>query len=296
MPPPSQDPFEVSRLVEDSKREITRMKHNLELVHKKQRDTALLNSDLRDYNNQLRGEVADLRAQLTYAIQTLTAQIREQVDGARSAGSSAKRLQDVVDEQKKPFRNSIKTLENQIKGQVLNLKTERQKTKTQKKREKPEAESEKRKIEREKRELRGRISILPPAPAQTPSSAHTPILPAGASLHNTIKEEIMVIDDDTDETIPGLALLEDNSHSAEVIEQLKRNMNKRTGKKNLPSILKNGTKNKCFCIHEVVSIGSSASVQLIPSTEVCKVGGPTCNFLVEVVETASGNRLRTFSP
>ncbi|KAG8355143.1 hypothetical protein FVEN_g6909 [Fusarium venenatum] len=278
MPPPSQDPFEVSRLVEDSKREITRMKHNLELVHKKQRDTALLNSDLRDYNNQLRGEVADLRAQLTYAIQTLTAQIREQVDGARSAGSSAKRLQDV------------------IKGQVLNLKTERQKTKTQKKREKPEAESEKRKIEREKRELRGRISILPPAPAQTPSSAHTPILPAGASLHNTIKEEIMVIDDDTDETIPGLALLEDNSHSAEVIEQLKRNMNKRTGKKNLPSILKNGTKNKCFCIHEVVSIGSSASVQLIPSTEVCKVGGPTCNFLVEVVETASGNRLRTFSP
>ncbi|KAL6913759.1 hypothetical protein ACHAPO_002212 [Fusarium lateritium] len=306
MPPPSQDPFGLSRLLEDSKRTISRMKHDLELVHEKQRDTAMLNSDLRDYNNQLRGEVADLRAQLAYATQTLTAQIREQVDGARSAGSSEKRLQAVVDEQKKAIQKlvqekntnlkRIKTLENQNKSQVLNPKAERKKTKAQKKREKREAELEKREIEREKRELRGRISILPPAPAQTPASAHTPILPTSANLHNTIKEEMMVIDDDTDETIPGLALLEDNSHSTEVIEQLKRYMTKRTGRKNLPSFLTNGTKNKCFCIHEVVAIGCSASVQLFPSTKVCKVGGPTCNFLVEVVETASGNRLRTFSP
>ncbi|KAG8669446.1 hypothetical protein FPOAC2_08776 [Fusarium poae] len=311
MPPPTQDPFELSRLLEDSKRTITRMQHDLDLVRENQRDTAILNGDLRDYNNQLRGEVADLRAQLTYATRTLTAQIQEQVDRARSTGSSEKKLRDVVDEQKRAIQKfvqekktnlqRIKTLENQIKGQAHNAKAEPKKTKAQKKREKREAEREKREIEREKREL-GRLSALHPAQAQSQAavsaSAHTPISPAGANLPNTIKEEMMAIDDDTaaDGIVPGLALLEDDSHSKEVIEQLKRHMAKRTGSKKLPSFLNSGTKNKCFCIHEVLAMGSSACKPLLPSKSYCMVLGPTCNFLVEVVETASGNRLRTFSP
>ncbi|GKU17711.1 unnamed protein product [Fusarium langsethiae] len=181
----TQDQFELSRQLEDSRRTISRMQHDLDLIHDTQRETASLNGKLQDYNNQLRGQVADLRAQLSYATQTLTAQIREQVKIARSAASSVERLQEVVDKQKKAIHKlvqekkasdkNIQTLErsqNQdhpsLPLRPVNAKAETRKTTSQKRRERREAKREKRELER--------LSTLAPAPGfiQAPVTAPAP--------------------------------------------------------------------------------------------------------------------------
>ncbi|RGP66786.1 hypothetical protein FSPOR_6381 [Fusarium sporotrichioides] len=188
----TQDQFELSRQLQDSKRTISRMHHDLDLIHDTQRETASLNGELQDYNNQLRGQVADLRAQLSYATQTLTAQIREQVKIARSAASSVERLQEVVDKQKKTIYKlvqekkasdkNIQTLErsqNQdhpsLPLRPVNAKAETKKTTSQKRRERREAKREKRELERERQELE-RLSTPAPAPGfiQAPVTAPAP--------------------------------------------------------------------------------------------------------------------------
>jgi hypothetical protein len=294
------------------------MQHDLEVIHETQRETVSHNNELRAYNNQLRREVADLRAQLSYATETLTTHVREQVESARSTGSSETKLQEVVDEQNKTIQKltqeknaNIKRIQKLERSQnaghapllsnSANPNTTSKKTKAQGRRERLE-------LERLSAPTPAPAPISAPAPAPAPISAPAPTPaptparapPVSANARSAVKEEemmdVMVIDSDNgfEESVPGLALSEGISRG--VIEQLKRYMRKRTGKKNLLSFLNNGTKNKCFCIHEVISKGRNASARLFPSTKVCEVNGTACDFLIEVIETLSGNKLRTFSP
>ncbi|RGP76406.1 hypothetical protein FLONG3_5290 [Fusarium longipes] len=307
---PPQDSTQLLHLYEASKRAILRMQHDVEAMSEMQRDTANHNAELRAYNNQLRGEIADLRAQLSYATSTLSAQIREQVDSAKSTGSSERKLQGVIDEQHKALikisreqKTNVKRIE-QLKQSLSEAKRAQQ---SQQNATNPEQKKTKGQRRRERLE-RERLSALVPAP--TPESAPVPVRPQVANPTPapswttnpqnivTKKEVIDLMDIDNEDTEEErfMALLDDNSHEKHVVEQLKRYMRRRTGKKNLMSFFNDGKKNQCFCIHEVVSRGKAASTQLFPTTKPCRVNGAACDFLVEVIQTDSGRKLRTFSP
>ncbi|CAF3460214.1 unnamed protein product [Fusarium graminearum] len=325
----AQDTFELSRRLDDSRLTIFRMQQDIGILHEKQREITSQNRHLWAYNSQLRRDVSDLRTQLSYTAQDLAARIQEQSNFDRLAGSYDKetRLQGRIDEQNEIIEkllqdkianaNRIQTLErSQIKGtepppQII-ADAEPKKTKSQKRRERRQAENEARcKEQSEKRERRrGRNNLKREknklnnlsTPASVPAPAHTPAQPVRVTRSNSIKaEEIADLELTNDnaaaeDIVSDLLLLDDNSHSKEAIEQLKRYIAKCTSRKNLHSFLQNGTKNRCFCFHEVAAKGSGATEQLFPSGKYCKVNGPYCNVLVQVVETASGNRLRAFFP
>ena len=262
------------------------------------------NRELQNTNNYLRGEVADLRAQLSYATQTLTARIQEQVDGARATGVSEGRLRDVVDEQRQALQHfvrenkaatrRIQELQQGQSGYHATPATGFKKTKRQQQRE--------RRLEARYRKAMERFAAAEDKAAeerqtqqrQTQNAPRSPTL-APPITDGTVKDEqgdsIMVLGEDEEGKVPGLPLVEDCNLDDDVVEQLTAIMKKRTGKKNLLAFLEHGARNKSFCVHEITSKGQNASKHLL-SSQPCRIHGCNCTFRARAVETDSGVKMQ----
>ncbi|KAJ4136446.1 hypothetical protein NW768_004059 [Fusarium equiseti] len=282
-----------------------------EALVRNQRDLEDHNRDLQNINNYLRGEVADLRAQLSYATQTLTARIREEVDSARDTGVSQGRLRDVVDEQRRALQHfvrenkaatrRIQELQQGQSGAHTAPANRPRKTKGQRRREAREArqrEAAERladQIPPGPRNVEGRVAEQRQTQRQTTQNAPHPLPVAPTVPDETVKDEqgdsIMVLDDVEEERVPGLPLVENGNLNNDVVEQLTAIMKKRTGKKNLHAFLEHGARNKSFCIHEVTSKGKNASTPLL-STQPCRILGCNYTFRVKAVETGSGVKMK----
>ena len=274
-----------------------------ELVHYQQQ-LEDHNRELQNTNNYLRGEVADLRAQLSYATQTLTARIQEQVDGARATGVSESRLRDVVDEQ----RRALQRLERENKAATRRIQDLQQgqsghhatpanrlrKTKGQRRRE--------RRLEARKREAMERFAAADDRAAEQRQteqrqSQNAPRLPPVAPpiKDGTVKDEqsdsVMVLGEDEEGKVPELPLVEDCNLDDDVVKQLTAIMKKRTGKKNLLAFLEHGARNKSFCIHEITSKAQNASKPLL-SSQPCRIHGCDYTFRAKAIETDSGVKMQ----
>lgn len=262
------------------------------------------NRELQNTNNYLRGEVADLRAQLSYATQTLTARIQEQVDGARATGVSEGRLRDVVDEQHQALQHfvrenkaatrRIQELQQGQSGDHATPANRLRKTKGQRRRGRRLEDRYRKAMERfaaaedkaaEERQTQQR---------QTQNAPRSPPV-APPITDGTVKDEqgdsIMVLDDDEEGKVPGLPLVEDCNLDDDVVEQLTAIMKKRTGKKNLLAFLEHGARNKSFCVHEITSKGQNASKPLL-SSQPCRIHGCDYTFRAKAIETDSGVKMQ----
>ncbi|RBR23087.1 uncharacterized protein FIESC28_04082 [Fusarium coffeatum] len=264
---------------------LQRMQRDQDALLRHQQQLEDHNRELQNTNNYLRGEVADLRAQLSYATQTLTARIQEQVDGARATGVSEGRLRDVVDEQRQALQNfvrenkaatrRIQELQQGQRGDPATPANGLRKTKGQRRHDRAA----------EQRQTQQRQTQNAP---RLPSVA--PTVTGGTAKYEQ-GDSIIVLDDDEEDKVPGLPLVEDCNLDDDVIEQLNAIMKKRTGKKNLLAFLEHGARNKSFCGHEITSKGQNASKPLL-SSQPCRIHGCNYTFRAKAVETDSGVKMR----
>ncbi|KAJ4024524.1 hypothetical protein NW752_003093 [Fusarium irregulare] len=311
-------PLEDSQIQQrDEIQTLQRMQRDQDELIRYQQQLEDHNRELQNTNNYLRGEVADLRAQLSYATQTLTARIHNQVDGTRATDVSEGRLRDDMDEQ----RRALERLERENEAAARRIQELRQgqsrdystpanglrKTKGQRRREAREAR-QRRGVER----LAVRTSLGPRHPdggaaeqRQTQQQATQNVsdrLPVAPIIPDvTVKEEqddsVMVLDDVKEEWVPGLPLLESRHLNDDVVLELTAVMEHPMAKEDVLAFLEHGTRNRTFCIHEIIAKGKDASTPLL-SSQPCGTLG--CKFTCRAcaVETDSGVKMRitTFIP
>ncbi|KAF5622801.1 uncharacterized protein FTJAE_10780 [Fusarium tjaetaba] len=236
--------------------------------------------ELQDSNYGLQEEVANMRAQLSFATGNIINEIQDKVDAATSAGCTIRALKQQITEQTETIeklkiqkRKAVTEL-SQVKLQMKKKKTSSKSTKSEKKKKsgKPSASSD------------ANAAVAPsliPAPGQAPS-----LVPSAQAL---VGKELV-------EDVMRDRVIRDAHLTSEVEVQFQEALLKANVERNLRGFIDRGKTGCYYCFHEVCEKGPDAWVEQRWSSGGCKLGSDKCNFLVKAVSVGFHRKLQIYNP
>jgi regulator of replication initiation timing len=236
--------------------------------------------ELQDSNDGLEEEVANMRAKLSFATDTIINEIQDRIDTATFAGPTVRVLKEQIAEQ----TNTIEKLKTQKKRVVTEL-SQLQLQSKKKRRSSKETKIEKVKSASQSAPSDDNTAATSPSLAST--SGNTPCsTPSAREFVSYSVEKVM-----RERLVPGEHL------TVGVIFQLQRALRKKTKEgKNVYSFINRGKIGRYHCFHEVCEKGPDASVEQRLADAGCQFGSDKCNFLVKAVIVGSHRKLQIYNP
>ncbi|QGI93801.1 hypothetical protein CEK26_006870 [Fusarium fujikuroi] len=236
--------------------------------------------ELEDNNHSLQEEVANMRAQLSFATGTIINEIQDKVDTATFAGSTVHALKEQVADQTDTIQQ-LKTYNKRLITEIVRLNSQSKKKRKS---------SKSSKIKKEKPDHH-----VEPFDADAAATTPSPITAtAQAPAHEPSAQvcEPYVITD-----VMRERLIEDGHLTLSVMAQFQQALSKRNNEgKNLFEFIHQGRTGRYYCFHEVCEKGPRASVEQRLANGGCKLGSDKCNFLVKAVSVGSHRKLQIYNP
>ncbi|KAF4452993.1 hypothetical protein F53441_4224 [Fusarium austroafricanum] len=263
---------ELRRVAADSEQLISELRSQRDEVSKRHNKHIDHLCELQSENKHLKSQVSDLRAQLSYATDTLTTKFQEQTNATKLEDDAIQKYKKQITDQSRV----IAKLKHEKDAAVNTVNQLRKK-------EKGNPSKAPKKCKKPEKGPSANVTMSSPALADS----FSPVLPSAIKTPSELAEEFMAL-----RLIPGRHLTAEVK--AQFSEVPTRNLDEFT---NLHSFLFCAKQGEYYCFHEVCEKGEFASIRLIPTHSGCQVQGPRCKFMVKVV--ASGyceRKLQAYNP
>ncbi|KLP04825.1 uncharacterized protein LW94_12798 [Fusarium fujikuroi] len=236
--------------------------------------------ELEDNNHGLQEEVANMRAQLSFATGTIINETQDKVDTATFAGSTVHALKEQVADQTDTIQQ-LKTYKKRLITEIVRLNSQSKKKRKS---------SKSSKIKKEKPDHH-----VEPFDADAAATTPSPITATAQALAHEPSAQVCepyVIKD-----VMRERLIEDGHLTLSVMAQFQQALSKRNNEgKNLFEFIHQGRTGRYYCFHEVCEKGPRASVEQRLANGGCKLGSDKCNFLVKAVSVGSHRKLQIYNP
>lgn len=284
-PPPSIPSHVVLRRIvvrSSQSREWELQDENSDLRRQLQ-DSQQIVSCLQSERDELRTEVTELQAQLSYATGTLTAQFRKGLEDLRAEDTLHQRLKD----QNTAQSNAIKRLTAEASGQYNTINQLKGEIKTRNT-----------KIGQLRRDRKKAVQDLDNVRSKM-DSCKPPKLSKAAKRKQHQEAAMLDVPKNTITGNEGLLIskfVQDSHLTDDVLAQISRIAANVEEKKNTYDLLYSGNRGIYYCIHEAVEKGKLASQALSPAQSNCPTRGANCNFMVKVITVVVSSKFQVFNP
>lgn len=234
--------------------------------------------ELEDNNHGLQEEVANMRAQLSFATGTIINEIQDKVDTATFVRSTVHELKEQVADQTDTIQK-LKTYNKRLITEIVRLNS-------QSKKKRKSSKSTKMKKEKPDHHVEPFDADAAANPSPTTTTAQAPAHEPSAQ-----GSEPYVIED-----VMRERLIVDEHLTVRVMSQFQQALCKRTHEgKNLFEFIHQGRTGRYYCFHEVCEKGPQASIGQRLDNGGCKLGSDKCNFLVKAVSVGSHRKLQIYN-
>ncbi|KAM0546060.1 hypothetical protein ACHAPJ_011074 [Fusarium lateritium] len=256
---------DLHRRLQDAEYVISRLKISQDTaVDMHEKDVARIR-ELTTDNDKLKNEVANLRAQISYATDTLKTQITQQINNARDENGPTAKLKGKLIQQREAFRK-LKKEKNLAVKQLERFRNNESKDK---------AAARSRARRRRRREV---STSSVPMSTPDPTSTIAPDVPSSYT-EGFIKKRF----------------IDDENLTDQVLQKLIKAFSEPKPARNLTNFFTNGARGVYFCFHEVCERGALASSQMHTDHPECHVGSAKCSFMVKRVQVGRNRKLQIFN-